>query len=278
MDARDSLIALVERYGGDWDKVYNAIQNKEDISGDGEKLRDDLCNRCNSAGIQIVTIIDNNYPEALKGVNKPPFAIFYRGDLSLLQNKNEKVCVLGNGETISDFGKRVAIKVALDIVKSGTHTLVTSDASAAEIIAQKATRAQKLGVAKTVMCASTALDNVGTYRLMFDSIILSGGLVLSSVPTGHTIIVDARPQSVELGTGNIIVVELGLKKAADFMAELGLTGLHGWDKKYYSVVHDITDEYIDECNELILNHGFLPYLVGSAPKDTMLQQLFKDKK
>ena len=82
--AREALIWFNKTYHGDWDRIYKAIQSKEQIP-------DEIDIEQNH---QVVTILDATYPSALKNSYKPPLSIYYEGDLSLL-SKNNIFCVAG---------------------------------------------------------------------------------------------------------------------------------------------------------------------------------------
>lgn len=72
LDARDILLYLTLRYNGDWDKIYDAIRNKEDIDyEDAEKVLDEYPG-------EYITMLDKEYPTILKQCYKPPFVLLIR--------------------------------------------------------------------------------------------------------------------------------------------------------------------------------------------------------
>lgn len=67
------LVYFAKKYEGDWEKMYQAIAQKERIDfKDLEKLDSDM-------NCKYITIIDNNYPNHFKSKYKPPFVLFYNG-------------------------------------------------------------------------------------------------------------------------------------------------------------------------------------------------------
>lgn len=69
LSAREILLYFTLKYGGDWDKIYAAIYNKEDIDyEDAEKVLDECPN-------EYITMLDKEYPEILKHTYKPPFVL-----------------------------------------------------------------------------------------------------------------------------------------------------------------------------------------------------------
>ncbi|MGL4647352.1 MAG: DNA-processing protein DprA [Mycoplasmoidaceae bacterium] len=75
------LLYLSFKYKGDWENIFQALNNKEVIERNKiAKLKSKIDN-------DFITIIDNEYPTNLKSVYKPPFLLFAKGNLQLL-NKN----------------------------------------------------------------------------------------------------------------------------------------------------------------------------------------------
>ena len=67
----DILIYFYEKYEGDWDEIYKAINQKERVDATEakfflKKYRDKY---------DYVTLIDNEYPDEYKANYKPPFVI-----------------------------------------------------------------------------------------------------------------------------------------------------------------------------------------------------------
>lgn len=82
MEARKILLALAIRYDNDWNRMYEAIQNKEDLSENDKSLVDSFSGN-------YITILDVDYPARLKQKYKPPFVLYYDGDLSLLKHVDD---------------------------------------------------------------------------------------------------------------------------------------------------------------------------------------------
>jgi DNA processing protein len=82
VNGRDILIYLAIKYQGDWNRMYEAIKNKELV--DATNVEETV----KSVGSQVCTIIDDAYPTSLKSVYKPPFVLFYHGNLQKLTEKS----------------------------------------------------------------------------------------------------------------------------------------------------------------------------------------------
>jgi DNA processing protein len=94
------LIYFALKYKGDFVSIYNALKNKEIV--DPDEI-DELEKRINSEEMQVITILDNEYPESLKIIANPPFVLFYEGNISLI-HKNA-LCLVGdkNSDTILQY-------------------------------------------------------------------------------------------------------------------------------------------------------------------------------
>jgi hypothetical protein len=70
MKGRDILIYLAIKYQNNWDAIYKAVKEKEIIE------EEDLKPALDKIKGEVITIIDEDYPEEFKKVNKPPFVLF----------------------------------------------------------------------------------------------------------------------------------------------------------------------------------------------------------
>ncbi len=78
---RDILLYFSSKYLGDWNKIYNALDTKEEINLN--KL-----NALKDKEFNAMTILDNDYPTSLKLIKKPPFVLYYKGNKKLLNQTN----------------------------------------------------------------------------------------------------------------------------------------------------------------------------------------------
>lgn len=103
------LVYLAYKYQGDWAKIYDAICLKKEYS-------DDIDTILSSIKYKIVTLLDDEYPESLKHIYHPPFVLFYYGDISLLQDKDKNLAVVGSRD-YSQYGKAAIESVMPELVK-----------------------------------------------------------------------------------------------------------------------------------------------------------------
>src|SRR5699024_648638 len=90
-----------------------------------ENLKNKLFKNLNS---NYVTIFDNDYPEKLKTINYPPFALFYKGNLNLVNNE---ITVLTGSYSPDDYGIRVTEKIATELIEKN-HTIINGMATGVE--------------------------------------------------------------------------------------------------------------------------------------------------
>ncbi|TCG10362.1 DNA-processing protein DprA [Mycoplasma todarodis] len=85
------LIWFAIKYKGDWDKIYQALEEKEKVS-----LRElkELERKMEKQEVNAITILDLGYPNQLKKAYKPPFVLFYKGNIDIL--KRTFMCASGN--------------------------------------------------------------------------------------------------------------------------------------------------------------------------------------
>lgn len=96
---RKQILYYAIKYDGNYDKIHKAIERNESIqettyTGD------------------YVTILDLEYPDKLLELNKPPYILFYKGDITLLKQS-----------AIGIVGSRDAKSYAISMTKKFVSTL-----------------------------------------------------------------------------------------------------------------------------------------------------------
>ena len=106
MDIKDRIVQYAYMYDGDFNKISNAIINNEIIYK--QEIKDNY-----------ITYLDNEYPIEFKKLRFPPWVIFYKGDISLL---NKKCISIVGSRNACDYG----IRVTKDIVRMNNDKVVVS--------------------------------------------------------------------------------------------------------------------------------------------------------
>lgn len=102
----DILVYLSVINNGNWNLIYQNILekrpiNKEDVKKEIEKLN-----------VKWITLLSKNYPSFLKSTFKPPFVLFYEGDINLLSEDSKRIAVIG-----SRFNSQYGLKTTQKICK-----------------------------------------------------------------------------------------------------------------------------------------------------------------
>lgn len=113
---REVLLYLSLKYNGNFKKIYDGLKNKELINGKlYAKLKKQL-------KYDYITILDDDYPDSLKDINCPPFVLFYKGDINLI-NK-ECYTILGT-ESYAQDSISATHTIASGLIKK-SYTLISN--------------------------------------------------------------------------------------------------------------------------------------------------------
>ena len=168
------LVYLSIVYKGNWDKIYKAVLNKEYID---KNIMEETLNNTHD---KYVTLLSPNYPEILKYIFKPPFVLYYRGNIDLLKEKI-KIAVVGNRKN-TEYGKETTEKICSQLVTRGNVVIVSGLAKGIDSIAHKTCLKEN---GKTIAVLGNGLDiiypkeNAELYKEISDK-----GLIISEYPFG----------------------------------------------------------------------------------------------
>jgi len=117
-DSRDLIIYLAVKYQGDNTKILTALHLHEDLQISPEEVKRVV----SSLKCKTLTLIDYDYPEKLKQMHRPPIVLFYYGDITLLNDKNQKYGVVGSRD-YTEYGEMATRKVVKEM---GTKPILVS--------------------------------------------------------------------------------------------------------------------------------------------------------
>ena len=160
MNSRNT-IALISIYNdGNWTKTY------EDLSHHNWYERD-LTKGKAMLNYDFITILDNEYPERLKQGNRPPFVLFYKGNINLLNNND--IISLG-ADQLWDYSWDLLDNL---IFKFKYHYMVGCNSVS-------------LGIAKStkglIVVANKGIDCLD--QQLVNKVLENGGLIISEIPYG----------------------------------------------------------------------------------------------
>lgn len=122
MESRKILLYLHLKHNGDWQKIYECVSDRESM----RKLDEEEIDRvCDSFKGNYITAIDKEYPKVLlQSCYKPPFVLFYEGDLKVLTNSNKKIAI-GSKKVVSETEIKIAEKIIVD--KENATYIISGD-------------------------------------------------------------------------------------------------------------------------------------------------------
>lgn len=188
-----AYFALVHK--GDWQSTFESVKNKVEV--EEPKVLELL----NSLSTETLSILDEGYPEYWKfSLSQPPFAIFYKGDISLLNNENyRRVSVVGSRKC-TNYGVNSVTRIISGLPK---NTIIVSGlASGIDAAAHRA--ALNYGL-KTIAILGSGIDYIYPKENedLYNDILENGGLILSEYPN------DTEPQKTNFIFRNRLVASIG---------------------------------------------------------------------
>lgn len=112
MTGRDICTYLSLKYQGDWDRIYRAITTKESI--DSEAMEQVL----SRLDCQVLTICDKAYPDGLRNCNKPPFVLYYYGNIGLISERHRCIGYVGSRDS-NAYGTKMAKNICRGLAEHG---------------------------------------------------------------------------------------------------------------------------------------------------------------
>ena len=243
MDGHKILTYLAIKFHGDWDEIYKSIKERQEYPiEEMEKV-------VSSIKCKAVTILDDDYPQWLKNIYKPPFVLFYYGDLSLAKDIENNLAVIGSREP-TDYGKKITEYLVKDI--RARYTIVSGLARGIDSIAH--TAAIESG-AKTIAVLGSGIDYCYPLRNkeLYEEI-KKNHLLISEYPgeempdPSHF---PARNRLVASFCHGVLVTDAQIRSGTLITVEFALCT----NKEVMCVPHRITDN--SSCNRLIADGAFL---------------------
>ena len=222
------------------DTEYKKILNSKNLSLN-EEIETLKKNR-----VKVLNLKSKNYPEDLRNISQPPVFLYYKGDISLLENR--KIGVVGTRKATS-YGRITCEKMTEDLV-SNEITTVSGLALGIDSICHKRTL-EKSG--KTIAVVGSGLDIIypKENRILWEQIERSG-LIISEYPLGTEPIGYNFPMRNRIIVGlsrGILVIESQKKGGSLITAELALDE----GREVFAVPGDIFSPSSEGCNNLIKN-------------------------
>lgn len=243
------LLYLSIKYDGDFQKILKALQEKEPV--DQEKANE-VEKELFEKGYKYTTIISEDYPNELKLINCPPFVIYYKGNLDLLNEKSKKPLINIVGTRNSDFyGERAIQNISRLLVKSN-YDIVTGN----DIGIEKTTYCSvcdKKG--KLILVLNRGVDHIANgelYELIENTNNFDNCLVLSEYPNRTSDNDNTTDNSKRIAVG---LSDKVLVAQSDITSKCLLSVKFAYEtgKEVYAVPTSYGNSY--QGNNILISHG-----------------------
>ena len=219
---------LIKRYGSPkavYEEIYNGEGKKFLSPGElrrsnGASLENSrkILDICDKNGIEITIDGDENYPKNLQNIYNPPILLFYKGDISCLNNE---ICISAVGtRNMTEYTAKVTKRTSADLARLGV-VMVSGMALGVDHTVHKAVVDVGGKTAGVLACGMTVDYPRGTIAFR-EEIYRMGGVCLSELlptelPTRRYF--SARNRIISgLGVGTIIF-QAGMKSGALITAD-----------------------------------------------------------
>lgn len=212
--SNEMLLYLSIINNGDWQKINNCINNHEDISDEI------ILEKIKGVKSKYITILDPEYPDYLKNVVMPPFVLYYYGDISLIQNIEKNIAVVGTRK-YSKYGESVTRKFVASLSKK--LNIVSGLAVGIDSIAAEECLINK---GKTIAVLGSGIDypyppsNTPLYKQ-----IKQKGLIISEYPGELAPLPACFPFRNRIIVGlskNVLITEAKMKSGTSITANIAL--------------------------------------------------------
>ncbi|MDP3731212.1 MAG: DNA-processing protein DprA [bacterium] len=220
-----ALQKITDSFDGDFERAWHSKSLKRFLPADApifgkidpEKEWDKLAKE----KIEIITILDRDYPKPLRHIADPPFLLYIKGSRKVL--KNDCLAVVGT-RNLTEYGKRVVSLIVEPLVQAGL-TIVSGLAMGIDGLAHQA--AVKMN-APTIAVLGGGLSNssiVIQNRKLAGEILQKNGAIITEYPLGTPGSQFSFPQRNRIISGlskGVLVVEADEKSGSLITAKCAL--------------------------------------------------------
>ncbi len=217
-------------------KKFVESRNVWDFAKEREKLQ--------KLGIRFIPRIDPDFPEKLKNIPDPPFALYVKGEIP----DDSKPCVAIIGARMcSEYGRFMARQLGRGLAHAGVQ-VISGMARGVDGISQKAAveaGGKSFGIVGSGVDICYPDDN----KPLYDELCLNGG-VISEYPPGTMPRAGFFPMRNRIISGLsdvVVVVEARLKSGTQITVDTALEQ----GKEVVALPGRVTDRLSDGCNQLI---------------------------
>jgi DNA processing protein len=222
--------------------LLNKIQDTKKLDPDA------LISNLAKEKIDVVSLLDPEYPFLLKQIKNPPLLLYYRGQKEIL-NKQPAISIVGSRNN-TNYGKNFVEKL-MRSSKGIVKTTVSGLAMGIDTIVHQQSIANNIN---TVAVVASGLDWASfepqRQRNLAEKIIYHGGAIISDFPLGTTVQTFFFPQRNRLIAGltkATLIIEAGKKSGALITARWA----NDYGREVFALPGDIYRYQSSGCNWLL---------------------------
>ncbi len=166
---KNILLYFSIKYQGDWEKIFKAIEQNEQVE---PLLFNEIKNKYRNT---FITILDSKYPNNLKSISKPPFVIFFKGNLELLRKR--AIWVFG----ISDI-KISQIKINKLIIETRDNNVVIVNGEDNQFEKMINNKLNKDKYSNQIIVKNSGIDHFSKDSKILEEVVKNNGLIISEYP------------------------------------------------------------------------------------------------
>ncbi|QHX35838.1 DNA processing/uptake protein [Spiroplasma sp. TIUS-1] len=157
------LLFFALKYKGDWDKIYKALESKEKIE------IETLTNSIKNIRSNWTTIISSDYPEALKYTYKPPFVIFYVGDLKVINTNNNIMSFINSVDAINKVNNQTHIGLIENVMNISQKSFLVLDSGIYKYMLENDSQSNDLVLSESYVDFEISYPQIHKNQLRFIS-------------------------------------------------------------------------------------------------------------
>ncbi|MBQ8753582.1 MAG: DNA-processing protein DprA [Lentisphaeria bacterium] len=246
------------RFFGSPAEVYGrSAEELSEVSGIGPQLAEKISTfnwqeelqketeLCNRAGVRILTLLDEAYPEVLRNLYDPPLCLYVRGTLP--EFPDNAVAVVGS-RRMSNYGESMTKHISTGAVKAN-YTIVSGLALGVDTVAHW-TAVDNGGITVAVLGGGLMRLHPQENSILARKIVEKGGAVISEFPMNFPVSRTSFPRRNRIVAGlssAVIVTEAGLDSGALITARLALEN----GRDVFAVPGRVDNPQAKGCHQLI---------------------------
>ena len=249
--------SLCSYFGSPAEVFGKSAAELEEVSGIGPQLAEKISSfdwlgeleremsLCDRAGVRILTLLDEAYPEVLRNLYDPPLCLYVRGTLPAFPDN--AVAVVGS-RRMSSYGETMTKHISAGAVNAG-YTVVSGLASGVDTVAHWSA-VDNGGITVAVLGGGLMRLHPQENTILARRIVEKGGAVISEFPMNFPVSRTSFPRRNRIVAGlccATIVTEAGLESGALITARLAIEN----GRDVFAVPGRVDNPQAKGCHQLI---------------------------